>query len=66
MVGALVYVVILCAITALVYWAVDALGTPQPINKVVKVAVVVIAVLIIIGLVANLFGIATGIPVPRA
>lgn len=55
---ALIYLVIICAVAALVYWAVDQLGTPEPINRIVKVATVVLAVLIIILIVLRVFGIA--------
>jgi hypothetical protein len=53
----LVYLLVICAVAALVYWAVDALGTPEPINRIIKVAVVVIAVIAIILLLLRLFGI---------
>ena len=64
MLVAFVYVLVVCAVAALVYWAADALGTPEPINRIVKVAVVVIAVIVIIAVVLNLFGIASPIATP--
>lgn len=56
MLVALIYLVVLCAFAAVAYWAVDALGTPQPINRIVKVAVVLVAVLIIIVIALRLLG----------
>lgn len=60
----LIYLVVVCAVAALVYWAIDALQTPEPINRIVKVAVVVIAVLVLIVLILQLFGIAAPVQVP--
>lgn len=54
----LIYLVAICAGAALVYWAVDKLQTPEPINRIVKVATVVIATLIIIMIILRLFGVA--------
>jgi hypothetical protein len=62
MIATLVWVIVVCGIAALALWAIRELGTPDPINRVVRVVVVVIAVLIIIGLVATLFGVNTGMP----
>ena len=62
MIVTLIWVIVVCGIAALALWAIRELGTPDPINRVVRVAVVVIAVLIIIGLVASLFGVNTGMP----
>jgi preprotein translocase subunit SecE len=62
MVHTVVWLLIICGVAALALWAVDQLGTPDPIRRVVRVVVVVVAVLIIIGLVATLFGVDTGMP----
>jgi heme A synthase len=62
MIGTLVTLVVICAIAALAYWAVNTLGTPEPIRRIVIVAIVVIAALIVIGLIAGLFGVNLGLP----
>ena len=62
MIATLVTLVIICAIAGLAYWAVNALGTPEPIRRIVTVAIVVIAALIVIGLIAGLFGVNLGLP----
>jgi len=64
MIGTFIYLVVVCAVAALVYWAVDALGTPEPIARIVKVAAVVIAVLIIILIFLRMLGMADGITIP--
>jgi hypothetical protein len=64
MIVTIVWLVVICACAALAYWAIDKLGTPDPINRIVKVAVVIIAVLLIIGLIAGLFGVNLGLPRP--
>ena len=62
MISTLIWVVVICGVAALALWAVRELGTPDPIARVVRVAVIVIAILLIIGVVAQLFGIDTGMP----
>lgn len=64
MVSALVYLLVVAAIAALVYWAVDAMQVPEPINRIVKVVTVVIAVVVVILVVLQLFGLATPVEVP--
>lgn len=45
MLSILIAVIIIALIGWLVFWAVDALGVPNPFNKIVKVITVVVAVL---------------------
>ena len=66
MIAALVWIVIVCAVAALALWAIRELAPPDPINRVARVVIIGIAILIIIGIVAALFGIDTGLPVLRA
>ncbi len=44
----LVFVLIVGLVVAIIWWAMDKLGVPEPINKIVKVIVVLIAVIAII------------------
>ena len=62
MIGTLVTLIVVCAIAGLAYWAVNTLGAPEPIRRIVIVAIVVIAALIVIGLIAGLFGVNLGLP----
>jgi hypothetical protein len=62
MITTLVWVVIVAAVAGLALWAIDQLGAGDPIRRVARVVIVVVAVLIIIGLVAALFGVDTGMP----
>ena len=63
MISALITIVIICGIAVLALWAVRELGTPDPIARVVRVIVIVVAILLIIGIVANMLGVSTGLPV---
>lgn len=65
MIPTIIMLLIICGVAALAVWAIDALGTPEPIRRVVRVVVVVVAVLLIIGLVAGLFGVNTGLSIPK-
>ena len=62
MITTLVWAVVICGVAVLALWAIKELGTPDPIARVVRVAVVVIAILLIIGLIAGLFGVDVGMP----
>jgi hypothetical protein len=62
MIRVAIYLLIICGVAAVVLWAIRELGTPEPVARVVRVAVIVIALLLIIGVIANLFGIETGLP----
>jgi len=58
MVYAIVWTVVICGLAALAHWAVGALGTPEPLARVVRVGTVVIAIVIIVLLWLNVFGMA--------
>ena len=62
MISTLIWVVVVAGIAMLALWAVRELGVPSPIDRVARVVIIVIAVLVIIGLVAGLFGVDTGMP----
>jgi hypothetical protein len=63
MVNVLITVLVVCLIVGLIYYVVDALGVPDPLNKVAKVIAVVVGCLIIIMLLLGLAGVNTGLPV---
>jgi uncharacterized membrane protein len=62
MIPTLIWVVVVAGIAMLALWAVRELGVPDPINRVARVVIIVIAILVIIGLVASLFGVDVGMP----
>lgn len=61
MIRQVIWIIVVCGALALVYWAVDALGTPQPVNRVVKVVAVVLALILIVSIVLGMIGMDTGI-----
>lgn len=63
MIGTVVYLVLVLVIVAVVYWAVDALGVPEPLNRIVKVGTVAIAIIIVVVLLLQILGIVTGAPI---
>jgi hypothetical protein len=66
MLGAVVYMVVVLVVVAVVYWAVDKLGTPQPLNNIIKVGVVAVAIIIVVVLFLQMLGIATPLNIPRS
>jgi hypothetical protein len=62
MITALIWCIVIAGVATLALWAIRELGTPDPIARVLRVAIVVIAILLIIGLIASLFGVNTGMP----
>lgn len=59
---AVVYLLLVCGAAALVYWAVDKLGTPAPLNNVVKVLTIVIAIVIVVIVLLNMIGMGAAVP----
>ena len=64
MIASLVWIVIVCCVAALAFWVINQLTSDPMIHKVARIAIVVVAVLIIVGLAASIFGINTGLPTP--
>jgi uncharacterized membrane protein len=56
LINLLIYVIVLALLGGLVYWVADAVPLPQPFNRLLKMAVVVICVLIVILLLLQLVG----------
>jgi hypothetical protein len=56
MITALVYLIIIGFILGLLYWLVDWLGTPQPINKVLKAVILLVGVLMLVNFLLQLAG----------
>jgi len=65
MIYLIVYVLVVCALLGLVYWAVPALGTPEPVARVVRVGAIIIAFVVILLLLLNVMGVPTGIQAPK-
>jgi len=60
------YILFVLVVVAVVYWAVDQLGTPDPLNKIIKVGTVAVAIIIVVLLFMQLVGVApSGINLPR-
>jgi hypothetical protein len=68
MIGALItliiYLLVLGILIWLVYYVVDAIPLPDPLNRIVKIAVTVIAALVVIVLLLNLAGVG-GLDLPK-
>jgi len=59
---AFVYLIVVCGAAALAYWAVDKLGTPDPLNRIVKVIAIIIAIVVVVIIVLNVLGMGGGLP----
>ena len=64
MVGVLITILVIALVVGLVYWVVDALPVPQPMNKFAKVIAMVIGCIAIIIVLLNLAGYDTGLRAP--
>lgn len=60
----IIYLLVLGIILWLIYYVLDAIPIPEPINRIVKIAVVVIVSLVVIVLLLQLIGVNLG-NVPR-
>jgi hypothetical protein len=59
---AVVYLLLVCGAAALLYWAVDKLGTPDPLNRIVKVLAIVIAIVVVVLIVLRMIGMGGALP----
>ncbi len=59
---AFVYMLVVCGAAALLYWAVDHLGTPDPLNRIVKVLAIVVAIVIVVMILLNMMGMGAALP----
>lgn len=58
MISSLVYVLIIAIIVGIIWWVVDYLPVPDPLNRMIKILTVVIAAIAIIVVLARLAGVA--------
>ena len=52
----LIYILVVVLIGAAILWAIDQLGVPDPMRKIIRVIVVLICILIVIGMLLDLVG----------
>jgi hypothetical protein len=62
MIGTLIYLLVVCVIIGLVWWIVDYLPVPEPLNKLIKVVTIVIGAIIIIYALLSIAGVGGGLP----
>jgi hypothetical protein len=60
--SAMIYLLVVCGAAALVYWAVDKLGTPEPLNRIVKVLAIVVAIVVVVMILLNMIGMGSALP----
>ncbi len=56
LIGIVVYLLIIGVIFYVIWWAIGAIGPPEPIGKVIRVVVVLILVLVLLHFLLGLFG----------
>lgn len=64
MIQLLIYLLIVLLLIGLIYWVLDALPVPDPMNRIAKIIVVVIGILFIVVLLLQFAGVDIG-PVRR-
>ena len=65
LINLVIYLLVLGIVAWLVFYVVDAIPLPQPINRIVKLAVTVIIALVVILMLLNLVGVGTGVDLPK-
>jgi len=58
MINTLIYLLVVCIIIGVVWWVVDYMPVPQPLNKLIKVVSIVIGVIVIVYALLGLGGMA--------
>lgn len=61
MLQALVIILVIAVVAGLIYWVVDAIPVPEPLNRFVKIAVIVVAAIALIIVLLNAGGVETGV-----
>jgi len=61
MLTAVIYILIICGLAALVIWAVDQLGTPDPLRNIVRVLTVCVAIILVLVIALGLLGLGPGL-----
>lgn len=62
MIQLLITVLVVCMVVGLIWYVLDALPVPDPLNRIAKIVTVVIGVLVIVMLLLGLAGYDTGLP----
>jgi len=62
MINLLVYVLVVVLVAGLAYWLIDTIPVPEPLNRVAKIIIIVIAA---IALIYVLLGLTGTVPPPR-
>lgn len=61
-----IYLIVIVVLVALVFWILQQFALPDPLGKVVRVGITVIAVLIVLVLFLRMVGVDTGVNLPPA
>lgn len=62
MLQAVIWILVICGGAALLYWAVDKLATPDPLNRIVKVLAICVAIILVVMIILNLLGLSATPP----
>lgn len=65
MLYAAIYILCVCGGAALIYWAIDQLGTPEPLSRIVKVLTICVAIVLVVIILLSLLGMGSGLPLPH-
>lgn len=65
LINLIIYLLVLGILIWLVMYVVDAIPLPDPLNRIIKVAVTVLACLVVILLLLSLLGVGTGVTLPK-
>jgi len=56
LIGLFITILFICVIVALFYWVIGALGTPDPMGRIARVAIIFVGSLMVICILFNRFG----------
>lgn len=63
MLATLVYILIVLMVIGLVWWIIDYIPVPPPLNRWAKLIIIVLGAIFLIGIMLNVAGVQTGLPV---
>jgi heme A synthase len=65
MVALLIYLVILVIVAIFIYWLIQQVPLPPPLQKIAMIVLVAIGVIVLIGILLQFAGVDTGLRIPR-
>lgn len=62
MIDLLIYIVVVCVVIGVAWWILDYVPVPEPLNRIAKIVIIVIGLIIIVSVLLRLTGASVDLP----